>query len=286
MNAPSEHRLADYLEGLLSPEKEAEVQNYLDTHPELKTELDAMSTLYADACELELPLITEQGLAEAHEDLMSSLVEHAAPKAKRAHLHQFTAYQLIASAAAALIFGVLLSKTLLQDAGLSKLHEMRAGFIPAKVQAQQDCAPLSRHFAVQDFSIQGDQSVRIRFDETSQYEISGRPEEADIQNYLGYILRNDSNESHRSKAVILLDEHCAAETTCDVLIYALTQDPSVEVRREAAMALSEDRDRPMVKQAYLKMMSQDPAKELRDFALSVLAQEAPVYEIGNQGGTR
>ncbi len=286
MNTPSERQLSDFLEGQLSPEEESEFLVYLKAHPELETELDEMRSLFADASELPMPDHDEETLFEAHEALMSRIPK--APTSDHAPqvLRQFTAFHLVASSLAAVVLGVFLAKSIgMNQSYMPQMQELGADFVPAKA-PQQEAAPLSRHFAVQDFAVQGDQSVRILFDETSQYEIQGRPEEADIQSYLGYILRNDANQGHRAKAVLLLDEHCSGESTCNVLIYALTQDPSVEVRREAAMALVEDRDRPLVKQAYLKMMSQDPAKELRDFAMAILAQEAPMHEMGQQGGTR
>jgi hypothetical protein len=290
MTAPSERLLADYLEGQLAPDEQARVQAYLVDHPDLRQELEDMESLMADSRELPLPMEDSDLLASAHDAVMSQLQTPASPVVPFEQSQQSPQHyrfsKVAVAAVAALFVGVILGRNFDFAPTSPESRLSPHPFMPVHVDGglMQVNAPNKRHFAVQDLAVKGDQSVRILLDETSHYEINGNADEEDIQSYLGYIIRNDADPAHRATAVRVLDEHCAGESSCDVLLYALSQDPSKDVRREAAIALSEERTRPMVHQSYLKMMTQDPVEELRDLAMEILAKENPMIELGVQRG--
>ena len=141
----------------------------------------------------------------------------------------------------------------------------------ASLSNQPVSSPNSRQFAVQDLEVESGSGVRILLDETSRYEINGSAADDEIQEYLGYIVRNDRDASRRLKAIRILKDSELTSHTLNVLVYALSHDPDRDIRHAAAGALAPSVDLPVVRQAFLKALVDDPTPELRSLAGQVLS---------------
>lgn len=285
--APTEQDWLDYLEGTLGGERRERFQAWLDTHPEDAREAAQLQALEADLNLMPLPHVTDNELERARTAVLAALPPRPTDAAveERARGFRFPAWSWVPAAAAALFVGVLLGRgpwsgatgavpgTAI-DGRSDPLQVVDGGSL-----AQED-APLQRRLDIQDLAVQRDQSVRIRLKETNSYEINGSTTDVDVQNTLSYIVRNDRDPERRQTAIQLLEKHCSGGDVCQVLVYAMTQDPVADVRREAALALQDDQQDEMVRQSYIKMLVEDPSPALRRLAQEVLERQTGTQMVG------
>lgn len=289
MSAAWEPREADwiqYLDGSLAPEARARFLLWLEANPEAALELQELQELDADLSLMPLPAVPSAELDQARQRVMGALpvTSHAQTQPEFSQ-SAWQRWNWLPLAAAALVVGVLLGRQSPLEGIAPKELELAAGSrsVDGVVEASV-ASPSRRTLDVQDLAVDARSGVRIRLQETASYEIKGSTADAEVQNTLSYIVRNDREAERRMTAIQLLDEHCSGQEVCQVLIYAMTQDPASAVRKEAALALQDDQQDNMVRQSFLKMMAEDPAPELRSLARGVLQDDmqanAPSQAVG------
>lgn len=286
--APTEQDWLDHLDGTLSGERLARFQAWLDSHPEAAREAEQLLALEADLHLMPLPHLADDELDRARASVLADLPPRntsTAVEEDRGRLFRLPSWSWVPAAAAALFVGVLLGRGP-WGGGSDPLHGTAIDgrvdplqVVDGGTVAQED-APLQRKLDIQDLAVQRDQSVRIRLKETNSYEINGATSDVDVQNTLSYIVRNDRDPERRQTAIQLLEKHCSGGDVCQVLVYAMTQDPVADVRREAALALQDDQQDEMVRQSYIKMLVEDPSPALRRLAQEVLERQTGTQMVG------
>lgn len=273
---PREGDWIEWLDGTLEPQARARFQRWLDAHPEQARDMRELQELEADLSLMPLPAVDEELMEESCRRVMASLDNsQPAPQRQRATLVRLQRWAWLPAAAAALVLGVVLGRQGQLTRQPLAAHGIRGGAannVDGVVEVST-ATPSRRTLDVQDLAVDARSGVRIRLQETSNYEINGSTADVDVQNTLSYIVRNDREAERRLTAIQLLDEHCSGDGVCQVLIYAMTQDPVASVRREAALALQDDQQDAMVRQSFLKMLVEDPAPELRRLAQGVLEEQ-------------
>jgi len=288
---PGERDWIDYLDGrLASPERER-FDAWLAAHPEQERECRELERLLADCAELPPLPVPDSTLNAARAGLMAAVRQldgggdadsAPAPARRRADRARPLPWLAPLTAAAALVVGVLIGRSTESGTRLGAGPDLGALQPAAAIDGgawDLHSQPRSRHVAVQDLAVAPGEDVRIRLNETNSYEVAGPASSGRIQSYLSYILRNDGDPERRRQAVALLDRHCDGNEVCEVLVYALTQDPSRAVREAAAGALADESADPLVRRSFFKMAVEDPAPELRDLAAKVL-DEGQRQELG------
>lgn len=281
---PSEAEWLQALEGSLSPQHQLRFQTWLDAHPAEARAFHDLQALEADLVLMPLPILDEAEMDRAHGRVMSAITQESEPRREVSFLPlRLRPWSWIPAAAAALVVGVLLGRQGTGTFATGGAPQGRASLaqVDGVVEAST-ASPSSRTLDVQDLAVDARSGVRIRLQETSNYEINGTTADEEVQNTLSYIVRNDREADRRLTAIQLLDKHCSGQEVCQVLVYAMTQDPVSQVRREAAMALQDDQQDAMVRQSFLKMMVEDPTPELRQLAEAALKEhdQAPAQPVG------
>ena len=276
--APSEADWIDYLEGGMGEERRAAFDAWIAAHPEDAEELRDLHRLRADFVFLPQPPIEDAELDLARRRVMASLHGQVGQDLRPHPIRVRLLRQAwIPAAVAALFIGILLGRGGLWHAGPSSGPAAQDGVsesprpIDGVVEAGAAGPPRQRQVDVQGLAVDAEHGVRILLKETSSYEINGNSTDRDVQNTLSYIVRNDHDPQRRQTAVQLLERHCEGADVCQILIYAMTQDPVAAVRREAALALQDDQQDPLVHQSFIKMLVEDPARDLRQLARGILA---------------
>ncbi|MFA7330812.1 MAG: HEAT repeat domain-containing protein [Candidatus Delongbacteria bacterium] len=285
---PAEQDWIDHLDGRLEGPRRLAFEAWLAEHPEDARELEDLRSLDADLVLIPLPELSEAELDQARARVLAALPGRA-PAAVVAPapslLVRLSRLAWLPAAAAALVIGVVLGRGPLQAPGeplSSALIDGRNDELRTVDGAPvtDGGSPLQRQLDIQDLDVDRNQSVRIRLKETNSYEINGRTTDLEVQNTLSYIVRNDRDPKRRQTAIQLLETHCQGEDVCQVLVYAMTQDPVADVRREAALALKDDQQNTMVRQSYIKMLVEDPSPALRQLAQGILAQGGGPEVVG------
>jgi hypothetical protein len=286
--SPTEQDWMDFLDGTLDGARRDSFMAWLAEHPEAAREAEQLVALEADLVLLPLPDVDEERLDQARAAVLAALPtqresnQHDHPATR---LFRLPAWSWLPAAAAALFIGVMLGRGPWGSGG----SLMGGGDIDGRVDPLQavdggtgsaEGAPLQRKLDVQELDVQRDQSVRILLKETNSYEINGATSDVDVQNTLSYIVRNDRDPARRQTAIQLLEKHCSGGDVCQVLVYAMTQDPVAEVRREAALALQDDQQDEMVRQSYIKMLVEDPSPALRRLAQEVMERQSGTQMVG------
>jgi hypothetical protein len=271
---PREEDWIDYLAGEMAEGRRIRFENWLEQHPEAAEELRDLHHIAAETALLPLPEIPESELAAARQGVMAAL-DRQTPLREPPVLARLTRLAWIPASIAALFVGLLLGR--LDPGSRSALTPTTAAGggapVDGMVEAGSGAAPLRRQVDVQGLAVGPDQGVHILLRETSSYEINGSTTDLDVQNTLSYIVRNDHDPGRRQQAVQLLEQHCAGPEACQILVYAMTQDPVAAVRREAALALQDHQQDPLVRQSFIKMLVEDPAQDLRRLAKGILAAD-------------
>ncbi|MDP2360238.1 MAG: HEAT repeat domain-containing protein [bacterium] len=290
---PCEQDWIAFLDGSLDATRRRTFELWLGQNPQAGEEMRELQSLDADLVLLPAPTTSEADLEAAHGQVMAAL--RASPALRRDGRPWWPSQVLTAGlrwvpvAAAALFIGILLGRGLPQaptdqiGARLVDGQEDLLQRVDGVVEAGSQRPPRQRHLDVQDLAVDADQQVRILLRETNSYEINGQTSDRDIQNTLSYIVRNDRDPQRRQTAIQLLEKHCRGQESCQVLVYAMTQDPVASVRREAALALQDDRQNEMVRQSFIKMMVEDPAQDLRQLAHGVLSEETEQMQVQEMG---
>jgi len=286
--APTEQDWMDHLDGTLGGARRESFKAWLAAHPEAAREAEQLSALEADLVLLPLPEVDEREMERTRAALLSALPSRDNPGQSRpatGRSFRLPTWSWLPAAAAALFVGVLLGRGPWGGGD----RALDGGAIDGRVDplqavdggtGSQEGAPLQRKLDVQELDVQRDQSVRIRLKETNSYEKNGATSDVDVQNTLSYIVRNDRDPARRQTAIQLLEKHCSGGEVCQVLVYAMTQDPVAEVRREAALALQDDQQDEMVRQSYIKMLVEDPSPALRRLAQEVLERQTGTQMVG------
>ncbi len=288
---PAEQDWIDHLDGRLEGPRRLAFDAWLAEHPDAACELEDLRSLDADLVLMPLPELTEAELDQARARVLAALPAHtpvvsAAPTTGLLVCLGRLAW--LPAAAAALFIGVLLGRGPLQapetlgEPLSSALIDGRNDELRTVDGAPETNggSPLQRQLDIQGLDVDRNQSVRIRLKETNSYEINGRTTDLEVQSTLSYIVRNDRDPKRRQTAIQLLETHCQGEDVCQVLVYAMTQDPVADVRREAALALKDDQQNTMVRQSYIKMLVEDPSPALRQLAQGILAQGGGPEVVG------
>ena len=289
LSTPSEQDWIDHLEGRLEGARLQAFEAWMAEHPEDVRELEELRSLDADLVLLPLPDISDAELDQARARVLDALPARSQelhPKARLFSLQRLSRLVWLPAAAAALVVGVLLGRGPLQTEGepLSvgmidgRNDELRT--VDGARQSTGGGSPLQRQLDIQGLDVDRNQSVRIRLKETNSYEINGSTTDLEVQSTLSYIVRNDRDPQRRQTAIQLLEKHCSGEDVCEVLVYAMTQDPVADVRREAALALKDDQQNTMVRQSYIKMLVEDPSPSLRQLAQGILSQGGGTEAVG------
>lgn len=285
---PDEQDWIDHLEGRLDGSRRVAFDAWMAGHPEERRELAQLESLTAEVVLFPLPQFDEKELDQARAGVMASLPprsDSSVPASTSSRGARLLRLAWLPAAAAALIVGVLLGRGPLQPMG----EPLSAGLIDGRndelrtVDGASESAggsPQQRQLDIQGLDVARDQSVRIRLTETNSYEINGNTTDFEVQNTLSYIVRNDHDPQRRQTAIQLLEKHCSGEDVCQVLVYAMTQDPAADVRREAALALQDDQQNSIVRQSYFKMLVEDPSPALRQLAQGILAQGKGAERVG------
>ncbi len=310
-NKPTEHDLIAWLEGTLDPARYQFVAAALDEDAGLREELRQIEVLQAELTETEEACVDEGELDLARAGLSALLARHPRhpanfdtaspdlkaipdtrpaqpvpqPRVRPVRRWRLAAYAVSTAACTVIAMMMVLNKHPLNTTAEAPVPFGGGELTAASLNSQAVGSPSSRQYAVQDLEVESGSGVRILLDETSRYEINGSAADDEIQEYLGYIVRNDRDSDRRLKAIRILEDGAFTPNTLNVLVYALSHDPSQDVRYAAAGALAPSIDLPVVRQAFLKALVDDPTPELRGLAGRVLsAGGGSASPLG--GGTR
>jgi hypothetical protein len=291
---PSEAEWVAWLDGSLDHDRLKELEAWLAAHPEDRQELEELQALEADMHDFPMPAVSQTELALGRKSLIDAVRRLDEDQEKQHNVKPLPARRKsdrpglgrllwLPAAIAALVIGFLFGRSGIQipapnpqDPGSMRAWSVD-GLEPASATRN---LPRGRQVAVRDLAVEPGERVKIELAETSSYELSGALADGEIQNALGFVVRNDRDPARRQQAVELLDEHCLGSDVCQILVYALTQDPSPEVRRAAAVALKDEQEDPLVRRSFIKMLVEDPSPELRSLAQDVLATDKGRMELG------
>jgi hypothetical protein len=130
--------------------------------------------------------------------------------------------------------------------------------------------PSSNNVAtVRDVRSENDGTVRIRFDETSQHEVSGRLEDPNIQRLILAGSR-DQNAAVRVESVGLLKTRVDSPQVLESLLNALTGDPNDGVRLKALDAIKPMAADPRVTKALSQVLLTDANPAVRMQAIDLM----------------
>jgi anti-sigma factor RsiW len=231
MNCDSVRKLIPlYFYGEVTPDEEDQVDQHLHECAACAAELEQQSALAGalDQRKLEIPPVL---LEECRDDLMAAIAGGAPRQVKpvkgpwplflEAMSATFAGFSRLRQPVAALLL-------ILLGFGLARF----TGAVPTPPAIFSD----NVYPAVRDVRAENDGTVRIRFDETSHHEVTGRLEDANIKRLLLAGSR-DEDAAVRVESVGLLKNRVDSPEVRDSLLNALAGDPNDGVRLKALDAL-------------------------------------------------
>ena len=263
MNCDSVAKLIPlYFYGEVTPEEEDQVDQHLHECASCAEALEQQRTLAKalDRRQVELPPLF---LDECREDLMAAIAG-GAPRQVAAK----GPWTLFLEAMGATFGGF---GRLAQPVGAVLL--IGVGFLAARVVGVGGVTavniPSDNVATVRDVKTENDGTVRIRFDETSQHEISGHLENPDIQRLILAGSR-DQNAAVRVESVGLLKNRVDSPQVLESLLNALTGDPNDGVRLKALDAIKPMASDARVTKALSQVLLTDTNPAVRMQAIDLM----------------
>lgn len=124
---------------------------------------------------------------------------------------------------------------------------------------------------VSELSLEGGSEVRILLNQVQSYAVKGVADDENIQDYLSYIIRNDSDRQRRVLALAALAGKSLKPKVREVLVHVMTHDPDGEIRLRTAGLLANWIDESVVAQGFMKALVDDPSPQVREMAMSTLS---------------
>jgi hypothetical protein len=147
--------------------------------------------------------------------------------------------------------------------------------VPTLSSASSDIIP-----TVRDVKTDTDGTVRIRFDETSRHEVSGRLEDPNIQRLILAGSRDEKDASVRVASVGLLKNRVDSPPVLESLINAVTGDSNDGVRLMALDALKPMAGDPRVTKALSQVLVNDTNPAMRMQAIDLMVTRRDDAVVG------
>lgn len=285
---PDEALRAAWLDGSLTPEQRARLDAWLADKPVAAREQAAMEGVIADLAGSTPPVVDPDLLNLARAGLSRRLRETAqlpalesAPNPPRAAGRVLRLGTRLASLAAVFFLGLVAARqfptaaeteaTLVADSGPGP--QVDGGrLIPVSHQAGPAGArAMNSSMEVSELSLEGGSEVRILLNQVQSYAVKGVADDENIQDYLSYIIRNDSDRQRRVLALAALAGKSLKPKVREVLVHVMTHDPDGEIRLRTAGLLANWIDESVVAQGFMKALVDDPSPQVREMAMSTLS---------------
>ncbi len=261
-----------YFYGEVTPDEEDQVDQHLHDCAACTAQMEQQRALALafDRRQAELPSAL---LEECRDDLMAAIAG-GAPRQEKSSKGPWTLF-LEAIGASFSGFG-----RMRQPVGAVLLIAL--GFLAARFTggsgANLASIPSETVPTVRDVKADNDGTVRIRFDETSRHEVTGRLEDPNIQRLILAGSRDQKDAAVRVESVGLLKTRVDSPQVLDSLINALTGDPNDGVRLRALDALKPVAADPRVTKALSQVLLNDanPAMRMQVIDLMVTRRDDAV----------